>query len=184
VTGLRLRPAEKGDHAAILELNDSAIGPVTPLDESSLGWLTANSYRAVVVEAGDPGSGERPESDALAAFAISFAPGSAYQSANYRWFAERYAEFLYVDRIVVAGPWRRRGIATYVYDAFELDALAFGRLVCEVNLEPPNLESLEFHRRRGFLEVGRREDAGQKVLSMLAKELVTAGERPGGAPAP
>jgi hypothetical protein len=57
-----------------------------------------------------------------------------------------------------------------VYDAMEDLAAAFGRQLCEVDLEPPNLESLGFHAARGYTEVGRLA-VGGKTRSMLAKEL-------------
>ena len=32
--------------------------------------------------------------------------GTPYESPNYRWFSERYPEFVYIDRIVIARPFR------------------------------------------------------------------------------
>src|SRR5258706_13497028 len=53
------------------------------------------------------------ESDA---FLIVFDQDSAYESANFLWFKQRYPNFAYVDRIVVAQEARGRGIARQLYE--------------------------------------------------------------------
>jgi uncharacterized protein len=40
----------------------------------------------------------------------------------------------------------------------------------EVNVDPPNEPSLEFHRRRGYQEAGRQFAAGH-LVSLLVKVL-------------
>ncbi len=65
---------------------------------------------------------------------------------------------------------RRRGLAGFVYDAMEDVARPFGRMTLEVNVDPPNLGSLAFHERRGYVEVGRLGDPGH-VVGLMAKEL-------------
>ncbi len=40
----------------------------------------------------------------------------------------------------------------------------------EVNLDPPNEPSLAFHRRRGYVEVGRQVATGH-LVSLMVKEL-------------
>src|SRR5436305_7919565 len=61
-----------------------------------------------------------------------------------------------VDRIVVAQATRGRGLARRLYDELIREALRTGheRIVCEVNLSPPNPESDAFHAALGFTEVG------------------------------
>ena len=45
-------------------------------------------------------------------------------------------------------------------------------LTCEVNLRPPNLESLAFHRKLGFEPVGEQETGGgAKRVCLLVKSL-------------
>jgi predicted GNAT superfamily acetyltransferase len=158
---MRLRSIEAADWSVILRLNEESVELVSPLDRRAMGWFVRHAYRTVAVEA----------EGAVVAFALALIAGSDYESPNYRWFGERYGQFLYLDRIVVDVSWRRRGIATMVYDATEDLAAAFGRQLCEVYLEPPNLESLGFHAARGYEEVGQLAVAGGKTRSMLAKEL-------------
>jgi hypothetical protein len=89
---------------------------------------------------------------------------------NYRWFSATFERFLYLDRIAVAGPMRRRGIATRLYDAMEAAAVPLERMVCEVNVHPPNPASLAFHTSRGYVEIGRLSH-GEKVVALMSKEL-------------
>src|SRR4051812_25172343 len=86
----------------------------------------------------------------VAGVAIAYQPGSAYDSINYRWHADRFGDFLYLDRIVISSDFRRRGLASALYDAMEQYAKEHGRMVCEVNSDPPNIESLAFHAARGY----------------------------------
>ncbi len=77
----------------------------------------------------------------------------------------------YLDRVVVAPQYRRRGVGTLIYDAAEERARARGRMALEVYVDPPNAPSLTFHERRGYGEVGRLVQANGKACSMLVKEL-------------
>jgi len=53
----------------------------------------------------------------------------------------------------------------------ESHAAAHGRMVCEVNSEPPNVESLAFHAARGYREVGHLTQADGHQTVMLEKAL-------------
>ena len=106
-----------------------------------------------------------------AGFVLVFGPGTDYDSANYRWFSERYGtQFHYLDRIVIDDRFRRRGLASAVYDAVEETAQPRERLVLEVNIDPPNEPSLEFHRRRGYREVTQLGEPGHRV-SLMARDI-------------
>lgn len=149
---------------SVLTLNQGALDAVGPLDDGRLRWLlgmATEAGQALVVD--DAGT--------VAGFAMVFAPDTAYDSGNYRWFVERFAAFGYLDRIVVAASHRRLGVGTLLYDAAEQAARGSGRLVCEVYVEPPNVASLAFHERRGYVEVGRLPQSNDKTCVMLAKQL-------------
>jgi predicted GNAT superfamily acetyltransferase len=95
--------------------------------------------------------------------------GADYASPNYRWFDDRGGCFLYVDRVIVDGAEQGRGVATLLYD----DLVAFaaesgvGRVVCELDADPPNAASRRFHDRYGFAEVGTQWVAdGAKRVSL------------------
>ena len=161
-TELTLRPMTDSDMSTVLALNAADVTALSPLDRGRLALLRKRSAHALVAEVrGD-----------VAGFVLTFAPGSGHDSDNFEWFEQRYDRgFLYLDRIVVSPAYRRRGIAGAVYDVLEADARAYGRLVCEVNSQPPNPGSLAFHRMRGYVDVGQLTHGGGKVTVMLCKEL-------------
>lgn len=156
-----LRPITDADHDLVLALNEANVTMLAPLDPDRLRDLEKLADRLDVVEL----DGE------VAGFVITFGPGAAYDSENYRWFAERHGDrFYYLDRIVLDDRFRRRGLGSFVYDAVERLAAPYGRLALEVNLRPRNDVSLAFHDRRGFTEVGRL-GGGQKLVSLMEKRL-------------
>jgi predicted GNAT superfamily acetyltransferase len=157
----RLRGIEEGDVAEVLALNEANVELLAPLDSARLAQLQGWARRADVIDV----------DGAFAGFVITMGPGTDYDSPNYRWFAARYgAAFHYLDRIVLVDAFRRRGLASAVYDVVEADAAPVGRLVLEVNAEPPNPASLAFHAARGYAEVGRLGGPG-KTVSLMAKRL-------------
>jgi predicted GNAT superfamily acetyltransferase len=158
---MRLRPYQPGDAEAVLALNQANLDAVGWLDAERLAWLTGMAEACLIADAGG----------ALAGFAVVLAPGTAYDSANYRWFGERFDDFAYLDRIVVAPAYRRTGVGTVIYDAAEEQAHNHGRMTLEVNVDPPNEPSLAFHERRGYGEVGRLRQGNGKTCGMLVKQL-------------
>jgi uncharacterized protein len=157
---MRVRALERGDWPAVISLNEESVSELSALDAEGLRHLISCAHCALVAE--DAGE--------VVAFALAIPPGRDYESPNYRWFGERFERFLYLDRIAVDSALRRRRIGAQLYDEMESAARAFGRMVCEVNLEPRNDASLAFHEQRGYREVGRLE-LPQKLVALLVKEL-------------
>jgi predicted GNAT superfamily acetyltransferase len=156
-----LRRIAESDIADVLALNDRNVSLLASMDEDRLRELEAIADRFDVVDL----DGE------VAGFVVTFRAGTTYDSENYRWFGDRYGEdFYYLDRIVVHERFRRRGLASFVYDEIEAVAKTYHRLTLEVNLVPPNEASLAFHHGRGYVEVGRRGDE-TKTVSLMQKEL-------------
>ncbi|MGP0100761.1 MAG: GNAT family N-acetyltransferase [Solirubrobacteraceae bacterium] len=158
---MRLRELTPADWPRLLALNLASVRELSELDDQRLQWILSLAHRSLAVES----EGQ------MVAFALAIASGTAYDSENYRWFGARYERFLYLDRVVVAEPLRRRGIGAQLYDAMEAAADGFGRMVCEVKVLPPNQASLAFHRSRGYVEVGRLTHGQGKVVALLSKEL-------------
>ncbi len=104
---------------------------------------------------------------------MSLQPGQPYQSPNYRWFSEHYPKFVYVDRIAVSPAFKGKGIGRALYLNVENLARRVAPVVtCEVNLIPANPDSLAFHKKLGFTEVGQQNtESGKKRVSLLAKML-------------
>jgi predicted GNAT superfamily acetyltransferase len=158
---MNAREMARTDWPTVLELNEASVRELSPLDEARLQYILELAHAALVVES----DGE------VAAFAIAIAPGTPYDSANYRWFAERYERFLYLDRIAVGAAHRRHGLGALLYDAMEEAARPFGQMVCDVNIKPRNDASLGFHAARGYDDVGRLEHGEVKTVVLMRKQL-------------
>jgi predicted GNAT superfamily acetyltransferase len=158
---MNVREMARVDWPAVLELNEASVRELSPLDEARLQYILELGHAAFVAER----DGE------VAAFAIAIAPGTPYDSANYRWFAERYERFLYLDRIAVGAAHRRHGLGALLYDAMEEAARPFGQMVCDVNVRPRNDASLGFHAARGYEDVGRLEHGEVKTVALMRKQL-------------
>jgi uncharacterized protein len=156
----KLRPITESDFDDVLGLNERNVELLAPLDADGLRKLIEVAHRADVVD----------DDGLFSGFVVTIASGAAYDSDKYTWFSQRYDRFLYLDRIVLHEDTRRRGLGTFVYDTVEGEAAAFGRLLLEVNIEPPNEPSLTFHRRRGFVDVGRTGEIGH-ITTMMEKPL-------------
>lgn len=163
---VRLRPATTEDFPALLALNAEQVRFLSPLDEARLAHLHAESVWHQLIE-GDTG---------VCAFLLAFAPGSDYDSPNYRWFEARGGRVLYIDRVVVAASAQGRGCGRRLYEALFAYARAAGfeAVVCEYDLDPPNPVSAAFHARFGFREIGRQQANGKQV-SMQSASLHSQG---------
>jgi predicted GNAT superfamily acetyltransferase len=159
---VEIRTLLDDDVGAVLALNAASVDATSPMDAPALA-----TYRSLVAEA----LVCVVDDSVVAAFALAYGPGAAYESINYRWHAERFDDFLYLDRIVVGADFRRRGIASALYDRLEQVAAPHGRMVCEVYSDPPNTGSLAFHRSRGYLELGHLDQANGHRCVMLEKPL-------------
>jgi len=161
--GLRPRAITPDDVPALAALNDAAVPAVNRLGAEGLAAHVPRCAVAVTVPDGD---------GAPLAFLLALAPGTEYDSENYRWFSAHRPGSLYVDRIVVAPHAHGRGLGRLLYAAVEERAreLGLAEITCEVNLEPPNPGSLAFHGRLGFVQVGEQVTKGGSVrVALLAR---------------
>ena len=103
-------------------------------------------------------------------FCMVMPPLVDYDSPNYLFFCDNFANFVYLDRVAITADFRSRGIGPSLYREVErrTDAEWF---TLEVNVVPPNEGSLRFHAREGFVEVSRQETRPGKVVSLMAKRL-------------
>lgn len=163
----KLRDADRRDDDAILALNLESVEFLSPLDGPALRRLAEQAAYLRVADA----DGE------VAAFLLALAPGMGYASENYRWFAGRYANFLYIDRIVVARSHQGEGLGHALYaDLFDFAReRRVQRVVCEFDVEPPNPVSAAFHARFGFREIGSQwVRGGRKRVSLQEAPLAYA----------
>ena len=143
-----IRDATPADFDAIVRLNTGSEHFLSPLTLQRLQALHAACayHRVAIVDGG------------VAAFLLAFREGAAYDSLNYRWFVERYPQFLYIDRIVVNPAHRAMRLGTLLYEDLFACArqLHLPRVTCEFDVEPPNPVSAQFHQKFGFREVGQQ----------------------------
>lgn len=172
---LSLRPVRTTDSAQLLALNSAAVPAVNDLGPDDLAALISASHSAIAVVAdAEPGT--------VLGFAILFAAGADYASENYRYFSGRAESFLYLDRIVVAAGHRGRGLGALLYSAVfdAARALPADVVFCEVNLRPANPESLAFHKRLGFSEIGQQSTKNDAVVvSLLSAPVSEVRSAPG-----
>ena len=160
-----IRNAEIADFPAILDLNLEMEQYLSPLSEELLSNLHGIAVYHRVIET------KRGE---VAGFLLALREGADYASVNYLWFAERYRQFIYVDRVVVAPTQQGKRLGQLLYD----DLFAFARandiaiVACEFDIDPPNEASRRFHSRFGFREVGTQWVAcGKKQVSLQVAEI-------------
>jgi len=151
-----IRAMTTADFDSIVHLNQNALDGVGPLDADGLAQLVTMSDQALVDVDGD-----------IAGFVITLPPGAAYESSCYRWFEDRLEDYVYLDRIVVAGGHRREGVASRLYEQVERE------LPIALEVYEDNDVSLAFHESRGFEQVGVLTDGGTTNL-MLVREPVDA----------
>jgi predicted GNAT superfamily acetyltransferase len=164
VNRLAIRPAEEGDFPAVLALNEESVEVLAPLTRERLDRLHRTASLHWVIEDGDR----------VVGFVMAFREGIAHDSVNYLWFAERYPKFLYIDRVVVGAQYQGQGLGAQLYEDLFAFARAAGlqRVTCEYDVDPPNPGSARFHRRLGFIEVGRQQVAGgSKTVALLECQL-------------
>ena len=110
----------------------------------------------------------------IAGALIAFDPKAGYKSPNFLWFKEHYNAFIYIDRIMIAPNYRRKGLAFRLYEDLEMFAKKrkLPIMACEYNLQPRNETSRLFHRRYGFKEVGQQDtEGGKKTVSLQIKPI-------------
>ena len=109
----------------------------------------------------------------IAGFLIALAPGKDYHSPNYKWFEKKYSQFMYVDRIVIDPSFQSKGLGRAFYDDLKMFSQRYTPIItCEVNLKPKTDESLLFHKKYGFEQVGTQEtDGGKKEVSLMVYKI-------------
>jgi len=82
---------------------------------------------------------------------------ASYINPNFNWFKTHHESFIYIDRVIVSGAARGQGLARELYQDLFVVAKQSGhdRVVCEVNINPPNPISEAFHATMGFVDVGQ-----------------------------
>ncbi|WP_044957754.1 GNAT family N-acetyltransferase [Butyrivibrio sp. LC3010] len=156
---------EPKDYDYVLKLNEENVDALIPTDRGELEYLAEKAvlFHVIYVD-------ENP-----AGFIIALREGlEDYDFKSYRWFKERYSKFLYIDRIVVDKEYWKKGIGRklyqYAFDYVKENDIEI--VAAAITTVPYNKESLSFHAKMGFTEVGEQLIRGGNVrISQQVKEL-------------
>lgn len=160
---ITIRDVREHELDSVVALNNAAGPSILPMDlaKARFFWEHAEYFRVA-------------EQDGLiTGFLVALSQDAPHDSPNFLWFRERYPEFLYIDRIVIARPRRGGGRGR----AFYADVQGFAEvrwpvLACEVFLQTGNDPALLFHGSFGFREVGQNVMPASGIrASMLHKEM-------------
>ena len=96
--------------------------------------------------------------DEIVGYIICMREGSAYGSENYKFFTQRLKKFLYVDRVAIDEQHRRAGLGQAIYKDIFAQAISDSLpIALEVNTQPVNQPSLNFHEKMGFDRIGAKD---------------------------
>lgn len=164
-TTVFIRKFEKKDIPFILRVNDENVDVLSPLAQENLQQFVAWAELFLIAEI----------HDAPVAFLIALREGiSDYHSENYSWFRKNYAQFLYIDRIVIDAPHRGLGIGRKLYQTVFAHANFTGVpfVTAEIDTIPYNEPSLIFHANMGFQEVGVQRIRNNSIEVSLQKAVM------------
>jgi len=158
-----IRDVREHELDSVLALNNAAGPGILPMDAARLRSFFENADYFRVAESDGH----------LAGFLVALSHAAPHDSPNFLWFRERYPEFLYVDRIVIASTRRGAGVGRVFYgDVQSFAETRLPALACEVFLEDVSHPALLFHGSFGFREVGQHVMPGVgRRAAMLMKEL-------------
>lgn len=158
---MKIRLAQKSDLSKVLELNEAALPHVSKVQLDDMDRFLKQADPFLIVE----------QDNEIAGFMIVLQSGLDYSSLNYAFFKNNYSDFDYVDRIVIAEPFRGQKLGTALYHHL-IDNTDRSIITCEVNTKPPNPDSMAFHNGLGFTQVAEQvTEKGKKSVAMLIKKL-------------
>ena len=106
--------------------------------------------------------------DEIVWFIICIREGSAYGSENYKFFSKRLKKFLYVDRVAIDEQHRGLGLGQAIYEDIFFQARHDSLpIALEVNTQPVNQPSLNFHEKMGFDQIGTKDFADHSVAYFI-----------------
>ena len=158
-----IRDVREHELDLVLALNNAAGPGILPMDAAKLAYFWENADYFRVAE----------KDGLLAGFLVGLGQDAEHDSPNFLWFRDRYPEFLYIDRIVIASTRRGAGVGRVFYgDVQSFAEVRVPRLAAEVFLEGSSHPALLFHGSFGFREVGQHVMPGPGLrAAMLVKEL-------------
>jgi predicted GNAT superfamily acetyltransferase len=158
-----IRAIDPTDLDRVLEINEANVPEVGSVDAARMAFLLGESPIALGVDL----------DGTIAGFCLVMPSTAPYDSVNFRWFTERFDDFMYLDRVAFDVAAQGQGLGTLLYAAVDemMGELGATQLALEVNVDPPNETSLAFHARRGFAEVGQQDTPYGIRVSMQMRQV-------------
>ena len=158
-----IKKATESDLDFVLSLNQNSLSAVSCSNlEQMKYFLDISSYFKILRIENNP-----------VGFLIGLMPGKDYKSENYIWVNRKYQSFIYIDRVIIDAKNRNKGLGSILYDdlvnSFQSKV---ENVICEVNVKPYNSQSLYFHEKYGFKEIGQKDtENGTKRVSYLVYKM-------------
>ncbi len=151
--------ARESDLDFVLSLNQESLSAVSHSDLKKMNYFLEISSYFKIFRIDDKAVG----------FLIGLKPGRDYKSENYIWINKRYNSFIYVDRVIIDSKYRNSGLGFYFYNhlvkSFRKEVK---NILCEVNIKPYNEQSINFHKKYGFKEIGEQQtENGEKRVTYM-----------------
>ena len=160
MTDITIRAMTASDIEVVWAINQENVPAVGEETVEVLADLLSMSLFSLVAEA----------DNAVVGFCMILGPQTQYRSPNYLYFCERYADFIYLDRVAVTSAFQGLGLGAAMYR--EVERLSGSTLFAlEVNTKPRNEGSLRFHTREGFVLLEEVETRPGKMVGFMIKEL-------------
>ncbi len=162
---LSIRNLILSDCIAILQINAESVPGVAALDESEFVRLMAMPNHHVAIES---------PNHLVVGYALAFNSNAPYDGEEFQIFQRKLLKpFIYIDQVATRIDSRRMGIGSAIYDALENEARLCdaSTLCCEVNIDPPNPESMAFHQKRGFSQSEILATADGRRVALLIKDV-------------
>jgi predicted GNAT superfamily acetyltransferase len=160
MTDITIRAMTASDIEVVWAINQENVPAVGEETVEVLADLLSMSLFSLVAEA----------DNVVVGFCMILGPQTQYRSPNYLYFCERYADFIYLDRVAVTSAFQGLGLGAAMYR--EVERLSGSTLFAlEVNTKPRNEGSLRFHTREGFVLLEEVETRPGKMVGFMIKEL-------------
>ena len=144
---------------SIYDLNQANTPKVGPLESINhlKKLIELSAYNLLVLD-----------DDEIVGFIICMREGSVYRSENYKFFVQKLKKFLYVDRVAIDEQYRRAGLGQAIYENIFIQASNNDLpIALEVNTQPVNQPSLNFHAKMGFDKVGAKNFEDHSVAYFI-----------------
>ena len=155
----KIEQATKDDLSSILSLNQDSIPAVSSANIKMMTHLLiiCDYFKICKING------------KIIGFLNALLPSKDYNSEHYKWFNDRYDSFYYVDRIIISKSYQNQGYGKVIYDDL-INSIKNKPLdiACEINTKPYNKQSIRFHKKYGFKDVGRKDiNIEKSVIYMI-----------------